>query len=122
MMVIRTCSFTVKGPGLMETPKIFTLGTMRAQSRTKGKEINCATTCKDAVRPHIMCNLTNTYTSDRDSREPEEEELVQTGDDDRPDHADEPGAEGATGHVGVVGVGDGGTDLRIRRVILCGAE
>lgn len=43
-MVIKTCSFTVNGPGLSETPKILTLGTTLAHRRTMGKEINCATT------------------------------------------------------------------------------
>ena len=119
MMVIRTCSFTVKGPGLMETPNILTLGTTRAHSRTKGNEINCATTCIDAVRLHGMCCFEKiTDTSDGDSREAEEEELVQAGDEDGPDEADEPRAEGAAGHVGVVGVGDGGSNLRVRGVIL----
>lgn len=44
MIVIKTCSFTVNGPGLMLMPKILTCGINRAQRRTIGKEINCATT------------------------------------------------------------------------------
>ena len=59
-------------------------------------------------------------TGDGDGGVSEEEELVQTGDEDGPGNANEPGPEGAAGHVRVVGVGDGGTDLGVRGVILCG--
>jgi hypothetical protein len=76
--------------------------------------------------------------TDRDGRVPEEEELVEAGDDDRwkvsfsnvncksskrlltERNADNPSAQGAAGHIGVVGVGDGRTDLRVGRVVLEG--
>ena len=47
MIVISTCSFTVNGPGLSDTPKILTSGTMRAQSRPIGKAISWATSYKN---------------------------------------------------------------------------
>ena len=43
MIVMSTCSLIVKGPGLSDTPKILTRGTMRAQARRRGKETSCAT-------------------------------------------------------------------------------
>ena len=47
-----------------------------------------------------------------------EEELVDTGDEDRPDDAYEPGAESVDGHFRVVSVRDGGANLRVGRVVL----
>ena len=49
MMVIRTCSLTVKGPGLRETPKTLTLGRKRAQRRPRGKDSSWATIYKRAI-------------------------------------------------------------------------
>lgn len=43
MIVIKTCSFTVKGPGFKDTPKTLTRGTIRAQSLPIGKDNSCAT-------------------------------------------------------------------------------
>ena len=63
-----------------------------------------------------------TYTANRDRRIPEEEELVQTGNEDSPDNTNEPGSESVDRHQGVVGVGDGGSNLRVRGVILCVAS
>ena len=60
-----------------------------------------------------------TYSGDRDGGIPEEEELVQTGNEDGPDNTNEPRSESVDRHQGVVGVGDGGSNLRVRRVVLC---
>lgn len=123
-MVMITCSLMVNGPGLSETPKILTLGTIRAQARMSGKEISCATICGGCTwlgwaRARRRIKEGGTYAGNGDGRIAEEEELVEAGDDNGPDEADEPCAGGRTGHVGVVCVGDGGTHLGVRRVILC---
>ena len=61
-----------------------------------------------------------TYSSDCYRGVPEEEELIETGDNDCPKESNGPGTDRHDGHVGVIRVGDGGTNLRIRGVILCG--
>ena len=43
IIVIMTCSFIENGPGFSATPKIFTLGTILAQTRMIGNDISCAT-------------------------------------------------------------------------------
>lgn len=66
-----------------------------------------------------LAYITDTHACDRDGRIPEEEELVQAGDNDSPYETESPCTECRNGHLGIIGVGDGGTDLGIRRVILC---
>jgi hypothetical protein len=41
--VLHTCSFTVKGPGLSETPRILTRGMNLAHRRPTGNDSSCAT-------------------------------------------------------------------------------
>ena len=118
MMVIKTCSLTVKRPGLRDIPKILTLGTMRAQRRTMGNEINCATTYDSYEMRTGTVRTRDTYTTDRDRGEAEEKELIESGDEDGPDETDEPRPESTAGHVCVVRVSDGRTNLGIRGVIL----
>ena len=124
---MRTCSLTVKGPGLIETPKILTLGTTRAQRRPRGKESSWATIWRRRTQTrgsrlvigHVVRSKNEqTYAANGDRGIPEEEELVHAGDDDGPDDTYEPCTEGVDRHVRVVGVGDGGADLGIRGIIL----
>lgn len=60
-----------------------------------------------------------TYSSDCYRGVPEEEELIETGDNDCPKESNGPGTDRHDGHVGVIRVSHRRTDLGIRRVILC---
>ena len=62
------------------------------------------------------------HIANSDGRIPEEEELVHAGDEDGPDDTNHPCTEGVDRHGRVVGVGDGGADLGVGRVILCGLK
>ena len=46
IIVAKTCSFTVKWPGLRGIPKTVTFGMMRAHTLPTGKMSNWATSCK----------------------------------------------------------------------------
>lgn len=52
MIVIKTCSLTVKGPGLSGKPKIVHRGRMYAHNRPRGNEISCGTSCVKHVGQH----------------------------------------------------------------------
>ncbi len=60
----------------------------------------------------------NTYAADGDRRIPEVEELVHTGDEDRPGEANDPCSDSVHGHIRVIGVGDSGPHLGVGGVLL----
>ena len=76
MTVRRTCSLTVKGPGLIETPKILTLGTTRAQRRPRGKESSWATICtyldQRSAQPPRMRSKNEEHTTGKSGEDGEE--------------------------------------------------
>ena len=51
-----------------------------------------------------------------------EEELVEARDENCPTDANEPCAECVDGNGGVIGIRDGGSDFRVRGVVLCGGR
>jgi hypothetical protein len=59
----------------------------------------------------------DTHAGHRHRRVPEEEELVEPGDDNRPNEAECPRAQGRDGDGRVVRVRDGGADLGVRRIL-----
>lgn len=119
MMVTRTCSLTVNGPGLRARPKTLTRGTNLAHKRPTGNEMSRATICGNGNQRGPFDGQGLAYASNADRRIAEEEELVHAGDDHCPDHADDPCTKSGGGHVEIVGVGDGRADLRVGRILLC---
>ena len=80
-----------------------------------------ATTCDMSNQlPRRNTTTWNTYATNGDRRVPEEEELVQAGDEHGPADTDQPGPECVDRDRGVIGVRDGGTNLWVRRVVLWG--
>lgn len=67
----------------------------------------------------IYSGIWSTYTADGDRGIAEEEKLVQAGDDNGPNKTEHPGADGRDWDIGVIRVRNSGTDLWVRRVVLC---
>ena len=121
MMVIKTCSLTENGPGLRDTPSIFTLGTAHAHRRPRGKDSSCATICQGSMSFDLATDIevmSTTYASDGHRRITEEEELIHTGQKDGPYDSYRPSTDGIHRHVYIVRVGDCRAHLRVWRVIV----
>ena len=68
MMVMMTCSLTVNGPGLMDTPKMRALGSAYAQSLHSGNVSSCGTIYMRAQTPTKFKNRDKTPFGQRAER------------------------------------------------------